>query len=266
LSPMTEPPFVSYAQLRFRGNGMNLRHNESTLRRQAPSTHRANESMPRGRHRPTASSAADQLCAAIGAKHAVLPARHVVLGVAAPLSANAVVHDPATSRAMANGGVRPSMIQVLAEVGSSRLLHFSSLVFGPARSRIPSRIRFRFPLPLTHGDPETGARRRATIFLGALPFRCHETRISDPAAPLPPDGCQRLSQDLPHSRLPKRLREAGREWLPGWRGTRSSIAQPRVRGPCSLSPFGVRNRARVGRDETPCFDRAAGLQTDSRKE
>ena len=45
-----------------------------------------------------------------------VPPRCGVLGLAAPLGANTLVHDDATLWAMADGRVRPSMIHVVAWV------------------------------------------------------------------------------------------------------------------------------------------------------
>src|SRR5512139_398625 len=62
----------------------------------------------------TRSTREDQLRPAIDAVDGTLPPRRRVFGLAAPLRAHPLVDDAATRRAMADRGLRASMIQVLA--------------------------------------------------------------------------------------------------------------------------------------------------------
>jgi hypothetical protein len=63
-----------------------------------------------------ASMTEDQLHTAMNTECAAVPPRRSVLGFAARLGADTRVHNTATLRAVADGRIRPSMIQVLAWV------------------------------------------------------------------------------------------------------------------------------------------------------
>jgi len=58
----------------------------------------------------------DQLHAAMDTEEGVVAPRYSVLGLAARLSANALVHDTATLGAIPDGSVPASMIHVVARV------------------------------------------------------------------------------------------------------------------------------------------------------
>jgi len=58
----------------------------------------------------------DQLHTAMDTEYGLVTPRRGVLGFVARLSANTRVHHSATLRAVANGRIRPPMIQVLAWV------------------------------------------------------------------------------------------------------------------------------------------------------
>jgi hypothetical protein len=108
LSPMIEPPFV--------------------FRMLTRALHAA-PSIPL----PTLGFSAiqDQLGTAIDTEDGTVPSRRGVPRLAALLSGNVLVHDAATRRAVADGRGRPSMIQVLARIGSPQLLHhFVCLILG----------------------------------------------------------------------------------------------------------------------------------------
>lgn len=66
---------------------------------------------------PFASMTDDQLLTTINTEYGLVPPRLGMLGLAARLSANTRVHDTATLRAVADGRICPSMIQVLARIG-----------------------------------------------------------------------------------------------------------------------------------------------------
>ena len=143
---MFQPPFVSWsAHLSLRGsicpNG------------QCPSRRNVH-GPPKPPPMRSRSTCEDQLRPAIDAVGATLPPRRRVFGLAAPLRAHPRVHDAATRRAMAHGGLRASMIQVLTWVvlhGFPRSVAVRSStggITGPAsRSAHPPHAALPAPRP-----------------------------------------------------------------------------------------------------------------------
>ena len=81
------------------------------------------------RPRATPSRIENQLRAAIDAECGPLPPRCGVPGLAAWVSVNLRVDDPATLRAVADGCRRPAVIQILAWVGHPELPHHAPWSF-----------------------------------------------------------------------------------------------------------------------------------------
>jgi hypothetical protein len=136
----------------------------------------------------------DQPRTAIDAEYASLASCCRMLCVAALSRADALVDDATTHRAMADGGLRPSMIQVVARIALLELSHHRATPFPCVRLRLsPRTLRFRFRPALAHRIPEARAGCRAAVRQIAFPLRGQETQQAAYLAVSLPEPPKRLT-------------------------------------------------------------------------